>query len=73
MDDPNTVTECRWANVTSDDKSGLLYVVTFVTFTYSVLTFITRCFIKWHVLGLDDAAMCLAQVPDLVLDCSLAY
>jgi hypothetical protein len=51
----------RWATVTPDDRSGILYIVAFLSFTYSGLTFITRCFIKWNVLGLDDAAICIAQ------------
>lgn len=52
----------RWATVTADDRSGILYIVAFLTFTYSSLTNITRFFIKWHVLGLDDAAALGAQV-----------
>ncbi|KAH7351401.1 hypothetical protein BKA66DRAFT_279790 [Pyrenochaeta sp. MPI-SDFR-AT-0127] len=56
----------RWASVTPDDHSGILYIVTFLAFTYSALTFITRCYIKWHVLGLDDAAMSVAQIASIV-------
>ncbi|KAF1850648.1 uncharacterized protein K460DRAFT_391103 [Cucurbitaria berberidis CBS 394.84] len=56
----------RWAIVTPDDRSGVLYIVAFLAFTYSSLTFLARCFIKWHVLGFDDAAMALAQVACLV-------
>jgi hypothetical protein len=52
----------RWATVTTDDRSGVLYIIALLSFTYSSLTFITRCFIKWHVLGLDDAAAFVAQV-----------
>jgi len=61
----------RWANVTTDDKSGILYVVAFLALTYSSLTFIARCFIKWKVVGLDDVAMFIAQVYCLLdLSCS---
>lgn len=52
----------RWATVTANDRGGTLYIIAFLSFTYSSLTFITRCFIKWHVLGLDDAAAFVAQV-----------
>ena len=56
----------RWADITDDDQSGVLYIVTFLSFTYTSLTFLARIFIKWRVLGLDDAAMLLAQVANLV-------
>jgi hypothetical protein len=52
----------RWQIVTADDRSGLLYIVVFLSFTYTSLAFIARCFIKWRVFGLDDAAICVAQV-----------
>lgn len=60
----NTTVESgyRWATVTPDDRSGVLYIVAFLSFTYSSLTFLARGFIKWHVLGFDDTAMVLAQV-----------
>jgi hypothetical protein len=54
----------RWQVVTPNDRSGVLYIVVFLSFTYSSLTFIARCFIKWRVLGLDDAAICAAQVSE---------
>ncbi|KAH3906018.1 hypothetical protein HBH56_212200 [Parastagonospora nodorum] len=63
---PPLDTGYRWATVTADDRSGILYIVAFLTFTYSSLTTITRCFIKWHVLGLDDAAALGAQFTSLV-------
>ena len=62
MTDSSLETGYRWASVTPDDQSGILYIVAFLAFTYSALTFIARGFIKWRVLGLDDAAMTLAQV-----------
>ncbi|KAH7071991.1 hypothetical protein BKA63DRAFT_544444 [Paraphoma chrysanthemicola] len=56
----------RWGNVTPDDRSGILYITAFLSFTYSSITFITRCFIKWRLLGLDDAAALAAQIASLV-------
>ncbi|KAH7084288.1 hypothetical protein FB567DRAFT_445343 [Paraphoma chrysanthemicola] len=56
----------RWGNVTPDDRSGILYITAFLSFTYSSITFITRCFIKWRVLGLDDAAALAAEIASLV-------
>jgi hypothetical protein len=64
MMDPPLEVGHRWATVTANDRSGILYIVTFLGFTYSSLTFVTRCFIKWHMLGLDDAAMFLAQASN---------
>lgn len=61
----------RWADITDGDQSGVLYIVTFLSFTYTSLTFLARIFIKWRVLGLDDAAMLLAQVSLLFLRSSL--
>jgi len=56
----------RWARVTPDDNSGMLYIVTFIGFTYSGLTFLARLLIKWRLLGLDDLAMTLAQVTTAI-------
>lgn len=61
MSDPPLDT-WRWAVVTANDRAGVLYIITFLGFTYSGLTFITRGFIKWRVFGLDDAAIVVAQV-----------
>jgi hypothetical protein len=52
----------RWTRITPDDHSGILYIVTFLGFTYTSVAFLTRIAIKWHMLGLDDAAMLFAQV-----------
>jgi hypothetical protein len=54
----------RWQIVTPDDRGGVLYIVVFLSLTYTSITFIARCFIKWRVLGLDDAATCAAQVSE---------
>jgi hypothetical protein len=62
MTTPTLDTGYRWATITADDSSGVLYIVAFLSFTYSSLTFIARCFIKWRVLGIDDAAALAAQV-----------
>lgn len=52
----------RWATITPDDHSGVLYITAFLTFTYANLTFITRCFLKYQVFGLDDWTLVIAQV-----------
>ena len=52
----------RWAQITPDDRSGTLYIVNFLGFTYTSLTFLARILIKWRMLGLDDVAMLIAQV-----------
>lgn len=62
----------RWAVVTPDDHSGALYVIAFLTFTYSTITCLARYFVKKNILGLDDAVIFFAQViapfqEDLVL------
>ncbi|CAI9634084.1 unnamed protein product [Alternaria burnsii] len=56
----------RWARITPDDHSGILYIVTFLAFTYTSLTFFTRIFIRWRMLGLDDAAMLIAQITNVI-------
>jgi hypothetical protein len=54
--------ENRWASITDDDHSGTLYIVIFLGLAYSGITFLTRLLIKWHILGVDDLAMVLAEV-----------
>lgn len=56
----------RWATITPNDHSGAVYIVTFLGFTYTSLTFLTRVFIKWQLLGLDDAAMLIAQATNII-------
>lgn len=52
----------RWTSVTPDDRSGILYIVSILNLIYTSLAFFTRVLIKWHLLGLDDGAMLIAQV-----------
>lgn len=52
----------RWSNITPEDHSGILYIVTFLGFIYTSFAFFTRVVIKWRILGLDDGAMLIAQV-----------
>lgn len=52
----------RWARITPDDRSGILYIVALLAFIYTSLTFLTRIFIRRRMLGLDDLAMLIAQV-----------
>jgi len=54
----------RFSTVTPDDHGGLIYIATFMAFTYSSVTFLTRCFIKWNLFGMDDWAMVAAQVRE---------
>jgi hypothetical protein len=56
----------RWASVTPDDYSGSLYVVTFLSFTYTSMTVLTRVLIKRNMLGIDDGTMVVAQVGPLL-------
>ena len=63
MSEPNPMSDkYHFAKVTLYDREGLIYIAAFLTFTYAHITFITRCFIKWHIPGLDDWAMLVAQV-----------
>lgn len=52
----------RWATVTPDDYSGVVYIAAFLGLTYSSLTFLLRYFLRWRSFGLDDLAMSVAQV-----------
>ena len=54
----------RFSTITPDDHGGLIYIATFMAFTYSSVTFVTRCFIKWNIFGMDDWAMVVAQVRE---------
>ena len=52
----------RWTIVTPTNRSGILYIVMVLGFIYTNLVLVTRVVIKWHILGLDDGAMLIAQV-----------
>jgi hypothetical protein len=52
----------RWTIVAPTDRSGILYIVLVLGFIYTNLVLVTRVLIKWRILGLDDAAMLIAQV-----------
>jgi hypothetical protein len=56
----------RWANITSDDYSGALYVITFLSLTYTSTTVLARILIRSRVLGIDDGTMVVAQVCSLL-------
>jgi hypothetical protein len=55
----------RWTAVTPADRSGILYIVTVLSSIYTSIVFVTRVVIRWHILGLDDGAMLIAQVSSL--------
>ncbi|OCK81367.1 hypothetical protein K432DRAFT_450183 [Lepidopterella palustris CBS 459.81] len=52
----------RFSTITPDDHGGLIYIATLMSLTYSLITFVARCFIKWKLFGVDDWAMAAAQV-----------
>ncbi|PSN71293.1 hypothetical protein BS50DRAFT_546564 [Corynespora cassiicola Philippines] len=56
----------RFATITPEDHRGVIYIATFLAFTYYNLTFLTRCFIKWHMFGLDDWAVVVAQIISII-------
>ena len=60
----------RFSTVTPDDHGGLIYIAVFLALTYSSLTFLTRCYIKFRIFGLDDCAMLAAQVKDVLSEYS---
>ncbi|KAF2004742.1 hypothetical protein P154DRAFT_551938 [Amniculicola lignicola CBS 123094] len=59
-------TRYHFAAVNPNDHAGLIYIAAFLTLTYTNLTFLTRLFVKWHVFGFDDWAMCVAQASNMV-------
>ena len=52
----------QFAVISPDDRRGVLYITAFVTITYSTLTVLARCAIKWQVFGYDDWTTCAAWV-----------
>ncbi|KAF2014148.1 hypothetical protein BU24DRAFT_423184 [Aaosphaeria arxii CBS 175.79] len=56
----------RFAPITPYDHSGLIYITAILTFIYTSITFLTRCYIKFHMFGIDDWAMTIAQAFNLV-------
>jgi hypothetical protein len=63
----------RWAGITPDDYSGVLYVITFLSLTYTSTTVLARVLIRSIVLGVDDCTMVAAQVCSLLsrISCAL--
>jgi hypothetical protein len=52
----------RWAGITPNDYSGALYVITFLSLTYTSMAVLARVLIRSNVLGVDDGTMVVAQV-----------
>jgi hypothetical protein len=51
-----------FSEVTDSNHAGVTWIIALLCLVYSVLTYITRGFIKWHMLGWDDLAITIAQV-----------
>jgi hypothetical protein len=58
----------RWATITPDNYSGALYVVAFLSFTYTSTAVLARVLIKSNMLGIDDNTMVVAQVCLVLVD-----
>jgi len=56
------MTGYKFSQVTDDDQSGIIWVVSLLFLIYTLLTFITRGCIKWNLWGWDDWAVTVAQV-----------
>ncbi|KAF2458961.1 hypothetical protein BDY21DRAFT_283026, partial [Lineolata rhizophorae] len=52
----------RFSTITPHDHGGQIWITVFLSLVYSSLTFFTRCYIKWHIFGLDDWAMVGAEL-----------
>ncbi|OCK78851.1 hypothetical protein K432DRAFT_383549 [Lepidopterella palustris CBS 459.81] len=52
----------QFSEVTDDNHAGTIWIVAILCLIYSVLTFITRGFIKWKMIGIDDYVLIAAQV-----------
>ncbi|KAF2188207.1 hypothetical protein K469DRAFT_703678 [Zopfia rhizophila CBS 207.26] len=52
----------HFSEVTENNHAGVIWVITLLGLVYTLLTLITRAFIKWHMLGPDDFALVAAQV-----------
>lgn len=51
-----------FSEVTDNNHAGVTWIIALLCLVYSVLTYVTRGFIKWNMLGWDDAAITVAQV-----------
>lgn len=54
--------------VTFNDHAGKLWIVTILSLIYSTLAVMTRAYIKYKILGLDDFLLALATVRGLIRD-----
>lgn len=54
-----------FAEITSTDRAGVVWVATILSLLYSALTLLARFVIKYHSLGLDDWAILAATVAAL--------
>ncbi|KAF2201257.1 hypothetical protein GQ43DRAFT_471961 [Delitschia confertaspora ATCC 74209] len=51
-----------FSEITDNNHAGVIWVISLLCLVYSILTFITRGFIKWNILGWDDCALTGAQI-----------
>jgi hypothetical protein len=58
-----------FSEVTENNHAGVVWTIALLCLVYSVLTYITRGFIKWNLLGWDDWAITGAQVRPAFLLC----
>lgn len=55
----------RFVTITPNDHGGIIWIVSLLCMTYTLITYATRLFIKFHMLGVDDWVMTAAQVCSL--------
>ena len=52
----------HFSEVSKNNHAGVIWIISLLCMVYTVLTFFTRGFIKWHMLGPDDYVLVAAQV-----------
>lgn len=52
----------RFAPITGDNQSGLLWITSILCLIYSVLIIVARLHIKWNMYGADDWTALAATV-----------
>ena len=58
----------RFAPITEDNHSGLLWVTSILCLVYSVLIIVARLHIKWKMYGADDVTALAATVRNTLAD-----
>ncbi|KAH7126564.1 hypothetical protein B0J11DRAFT_459762, partial [Dendryphion nanum] len=52
----------HFSEVTENNKAGMIWVISLLGLVYSILALLTRAFIKWRLLGLEDLSLIVAQL-----------